>query len=333
MIARRLALAALMFGVLLTGCGKPKPAASPGRPDVLNFTILSAEDQQSMTAVWQPLLDDLQKETGLKVKAVFASNYTGLIESMRFNQAQVGWFSALPSLEAVNRAHGEVLGRIISGDGTVTYESVMIVRKGSGITLADVLKCGKRYDFGLGDAKSTSGTLAPNYYLFAPHKIEPADCFRTVRSASHQANLAAVANGVLNVATNNTEGLLFAQRANPAIPAKVQVIWTSPPLPESAIVARKDLDPQIKQKLLNFFVHYGTATGPDGDRQRKVLKGLTYAGFKPADDSYLDPVRLMVASDDLSRAERSGDKAKIAVAQKAFDETKAMIAARPKSAA
>ena len=337
MIARRSAqaalMAALMAAALVAGCGKPAPQASAGHPDVLNFTILSAEDQQSMSSVWQPLLDDLQKETGLKVKPYFAANYTNLIEAMRFNQAQVGWFSALPSLEAVNRAHAEVLGRIVSGDGTVTYQSILIVRKGSGITLDDVLKCGKRYDFGIGDAKSTSGTLAPNFYLFAPHGIEPADCFKTVRSASHQANLNAVANGVLNVATNNTEGLLFAQRANPAIPAKVQVIWTSPPLPESAIVARKDLDPQVKQKLLNFFVHYGTAPGPDGDRQRKVLKGLTYAGFKPADDSYLDPVRLMVASDDLSRAQRSGDQAKIAAARKALDDAKAMIASRPKSAA
>ena len=66
---------------------------------------------------------------------------------------------------------------------------MLIVRKGSGITLDDVLKCGKRYNFGLGDPESTSGTLAPMAYVFIPHKIEPTDCFKTVRSASHQSNL------------------------------------------------------------------------------------------------------------------------------------------------
>ena len=69
-------------------------------------------------------------------------------------------------------------------------------------------------------------------YLFTPKGIEPADCFKTVRSASHQANLFAVANGVLDVATNNTVGLVFFQREKPELADKVEVIWTSPPLPE-----------------------------------------------------------------------------------------------------
>ena len=316
--------------LLLAACGKP---AQTTTPQVINFSILSAEDQQSMGRVWQPMLDDLQKQTGLKMKAFYATNYTSLIEAMRFNQVQAGWFSALPSLEAVNRANGEVLGRIVSGDGTVTYESVLIVGKDSKITLDDVLKCGKRYDFGIGDPRSTSGTLAPNYYLFGPRRIEPADCFKTVRSASHQANLGAVANGVLNVSTNNTEGLLFAERQTPEIRNKVKVIWTSPPLPESAILVRKDLDPAVKAKLKTFFTTYGTAQGAEGEHERKVLKALTYSGIRPAGDDYLDPIRLMVAADDLNRANRSGDAGKIAAAQKAFDAVKALAASRSKPAA
>ena len=331
MTVRRWAGAALAAAALLAGCSKPPEKTST--PEVLNFSILSAEDQQSMSRVWQPMLDDLQKQTGVKIKAFYASNYSALIEAMRADQVQAGWFSALPSLEAVNRADGEVLGRIVSGDGTVTYESVLIVAKDSKITLDDVLKCGKRYDFGIGDPRSTSGTLAPNYYLFGPRKIEPADCFKTVRSASHQANLGAVANGLLNVATNNTEGLLFAERQTPEIRNKVKVIWTSPPLPESAIVVRKNLDPQVKAKLKTFFSTYGTAQGAEGDHERQVLKQLTYAGIRPAGDDYLDPIRLMVAADDLNRANRSGDAAKIADAQKAFDAAKALAASRAKPVA
>ncbi len=133
------------------------------------------------------------------------------------------------------------------------------------------------------------------------------------------------------MATNNTEGLLFARREQSGMAEKVQVIWTSPPLPESAILVRKDLDPAVKAKLRDFFLHYGQ--GADGAAQRKVMHDLTYAGFMPADDSYLDPVRLMVASDDLARAKRSGDSAKIAVAQKAMDAVKALAASRPKAPA
>ncbi|MDP3593341.1 PhnD/SsuA/transferrin family substrate-binding protein, partial [Phenylobacterium sp.] len=203
-----------------------------------------------------------------------------------------------------------------------------IVRKGSGITLDDVLKCGKRYTFGLGDAKSTSGTLAPMAYLFTPKDIEPSKCFKAVRSASHQANVFSVANGVLDIATNNTVGLVFAGRENPQIAEKIEVIWRSPPLPESSIVARKDLDPAVREKIRQFFLTYGVGDTPRAAEQREVLKGLAYGGFKAADDSYLDPVREMEAAEVLADAKRAGDPTKIAAAQKAFDDIRAQAAQR-----
>jgi phosphonate transport system substrate-binding protein len=323
-----IALAAVAAALALGSCGKDTGQKAAGTPDVLTFSILSAENQQSMQPLWTPLLDDLQKQTGLKIKPFFASNYTSLVEAMRFNQVQVGWFSAVPSVDAIDRSNAMVLGRVISGDGSTGYESVLIVNKDSPITLDDVLKCGKRYNFGMGDPKSTSGTLAPMYYLFSPKGIEPADCFKTVRSASHQANLGAVATGVVDVASNNTEGLLFASRETEGkqMVSKVKIIWTSPLLPESAILARKDLDPAVLQKLRTFFLDYGKAAGPEGDRQRKVMAGLTYRGFAPADNSYLDPVRAMIDANALRGAKTSGDPARIAAAQKALAEVQARMA-------
>jgi phosphonate transport system substrate-binding protein len=194
------------------------------------------------------------------------------------------------------------------------------VRKGSGLTLDKVLKCGKRLTFGLGDAKSTSGTLAPMAYLFIPRDIEPSDCFKAVRSASHESNVWSVSKGVLDVATNNSVGLVFAKRENPAVAANIEVIWESPPLPESGIVVRSDLDPALKAKIAQFFMTYGKAPGAEGERQRAVLKGLESAGFKAADDTYLDPVRRMEASADYTEAKRSGDAAKIAAAKKVLDD-------------
>jgi len=313
-------LIAAGLAAALFGCGKPAPP-------VLNFSIASAEDQQSMEKVWRPLLDDLNKQTGLNVQPHYAGNYTAQIEAMKFNQVQLGWFPALSTLQAVRRADGEVLGRVIGANGQgMAYASVLLVKKGSGITLDDVLKCGKKYSFGIGDAESTSGTLAPMAYVFIPHNIDPQQCFTVVRQSSHQANMFAVANGVLDVVTNNTIGLVFAKRENPAIADKVQVIWTSPPLPESSIVVRKDLDPAIKARLKAFFFKYGTGTGPEADHERQVMKGLSYGGFGAADVSYLDPVAQMDASNTLALARKSGDTTKIADAQKAYDAQMAEIA-------
>jgi len=326
MIRRRLAGVLALVALALAACSQ-KPSQTQGStPKELTFSILSAENEANMRPLWQPLLDDMSAQIGIRVKPYFASNYTGLIEAMRFGQVQLGWFSADPALEAVNRADAEVLGRVVQAGGEATYESVIITRKGSRITIDDLLKCGKRYTFGLGDAKSTSGTLAPMAYLFIPHGIDPAKCFKTVRNANHQANFLSVANGVLDASTGNTVGLVFYRRQNPAAADKVQVIWTSPPLPESAILVRKDLDPAVKEKVRQFFLTYGTGTGPQADRQRAVLAKLTYGGFRPADDSYLDPIREMEAAEALWDAKKSGDKARIAKAQAAYDKIHAEAA-------
>ncbi len=316
-------LAAAAFALLLAtaGCGSKGPAGAYGtEAKPLVFSILSAETQASMGSIWAPVLDDMHKQTGLYVKPYFASNYSGLIEAMKAHQVQMGWFSALPALEAARRADGQVIVRVANAQGSTDYESQIITRKGSGITLDKMLACGKRYTFGLGDAKSTSGTLAPMAFLFAPKGIDPQACFKTVRSASHQANLFSVANGVLDIATGNTVGMLFAKRDNPAIAAKIDVIWESPPLPESSIVVRGgDLDAKTVDKLTAFFEGYGKSPGAQGEKERAALARLTYSRFLMADNGYLLTVRKMETGEALFEAKKAGDARQAAAAQAQLD--------------
>ena len=227
----------------LSACGNGDSAKTGGAPDKITFSILSAEGQASAGPLWQPLLDDMSKAIGVPVEPFFGSNYTVLVEAMRGNQTQVAWFSAKPAVEAIDRADAEVIARTVNKEGLDSYRSTLIVKTGSGITLDQVLACGKQYDFGIGDAQSTSGTLAPMAFLFNPRGIVPAQCFKTVRSANHQANAFAVATGVVDVATSNTVNTVFLTRQNPAIAAQLTDIWQSPPIPESGILVRGDLDP------------------------------------------------------------------------------------------
>lgn len=327
-MTRRLALAAaLALGVASCGSGDDK--AGGGSPSEITFSILSAEGQASSGPLWQPLLDDMSKAIGVPVKPYFGSNYTVLVEAMRGGHTQVAWFSAKPALEAVDRAEAEVIARIVDPEGRDSYRSTLIVRTGSGITLDDVMACGKQYDFGIGDAQSTSGTLAPMTFLFNPRNIEPAECFKTVRSANHQANAFGVATGVLDVATSNTVNTVFLTRQNPQIAAQITEIWQSPPIPESGIVVREDLDPALKEKIRSFFLTYGQGEGAEAERQRQVLAGLNYSEFRAADDSYLDPVREMVADQQLADARQRGDQAAAAAAQQELQRLRAKREVQP----
>lgn len=331
MITRRLALA-LTAALTLAGCS-PKEAARPAAPAVVNFSIMSTEGRQTQMDDWGPFLADMEKSIGIPVKPFFGTNYTSLIEAMRFKQTDVGWFTNQSGLEAVRRANGEVFARTVKPNGPDGYQAVIVVRKGSGITLDKLLKCDRTLNFGMGDAKSTSGALAPMTYLFAPRGVDPNTCFKTVRSANHEANLFSVAQGLLDAATNNTASMdrmaMMGTEMSKKTLASLDVIWTSPTIPEDPMVRRKDLDPAIKAKIDAFLFSYGTGDGPEAERQRKVLERIQTKPFKRADNSHLLPVREMEASGQLILARRKGDAAAEKAAQAELDEIAAEKKALP----
>ena len=320
------ATAAAMLGLAACGGGDNQSSAAPTE---LTFSILSAEGQASAGPLWQPLLDDMSKAIGVPVKPYFGSNYTVLVEAMRGNQTQVAWFSAKPAVEAIDRADAEVIARTVNKEGLDSYRSTLIVRAGSGITLEQVMACGKRFDFGIGDAQSTSGTLAPMAFLFNPRGVVPAQCFKTVRSANHQSNAFSVASGVLDVATSNTVNTVFMTKQNPQVAAQIQDIWQSPPIPESGILVREDLDPVLKEKIRSFFLTYGQGEGVEADRQRQVLSGLEYSRFNAADDGYLNPIREMVADQKLNEAKAKGDTAAAAAAERELQRLRSLREVQP----
>jgi phosphonate transport system substrate-binding protein len=316
MIPRRL-FTILALAALIAGCGKSAPQGSATE---VRFSVLSVESGQNVKAYWQPILADMARQTGLKVTPYFSSNYTLLIEALRFKKSDAGWFSNLSGLEAVRHGDGEVFARTFDPSGVDGYRSVLIVPAKSKTTLEKVLKCDRTLTLGMGDVLSTSGTLAPLTYLFGPRGIDPAKCFRQVRSGSnHQTNLFAVANGQLDVATNNSTSMLLNREKGRHESDQVRVIWTSPPLPEDPIIWRKDLDPAVKEKLRQFFLTYAQGDTPQALRERGYLAKVNIGGFKPADDNHLLPVREMEATSKWLTAKQGGDAAKIAAAKQALD--------------
>jgi phosphonate transport system substrate-binding protein len=300
------------------------PAARAAEPPTITFTVATTERAATMAETFAPFLKDMETQTGLKVKTYFGPNYSAMIEAMRFKQVDLGLFTNLSGLEATRRANGEVFARTTKPNGGPEgYQSVIVVKKGSGITLDRILKCDKTLEFGMGDAKSTSGTLAPMTYLFAPRGLDPAKCFKTVRSATHEANLFAVGAGLLPASTNNTNSMLrLAATGTPQAKQtldSLQIIWRSPTIPEDPLIWRKDLDPAVKAKLAKFFLSYGVGSGPEAERQRANLAKIETGPFKKADNSHLIPVRQMEATEALVAAKAKGDAAATAAAQTTLD--------------
>lgn len=291
--------AALAFATLLGGAAVAEE---------INFGIISTESQQNLKPKWEPLLADFAKATGLEVKPFFASDYSGVIEGMRFGKVQMAWYGNKSAMEAVDRADGEVFTQTVAADGSPGYWSVILAPKDSKLTsLDDLLKCDRSLNFGMGDPNSTSGFLVPTTFVFAANNVDPKSCFKNVTNSNHETNAMAVANGQLDAAANNTESLALLEKNNPAAFAKVKVIWKSPLIPSDPLVWRKDLSQETKAKIKAFFLTYGTDKSKgDVAREKQILAALQWAPFKESDNNQLLPIRVMELTKSIAKVKSDG---------------------------
>jgi phosphonate transport system substrate-binding protein len=265
----------------------------------ISFGIIATDSATAQRDRWEPFFRDMEKATGLTVKSFYAPDYAGVIEAMRFNKIQVAWYGNKAAMEAVDRASGEVFAQVGYADGTWGYHALLITHKDSPYkTLDDVIKNGKNINFGIGDPNSTSGFLVPSYYIFAQRKIEARDTFKTVRNASHGANIQAILAKQLDVATNNTEDMGRLEATKPELAKEIRVVWKSPLIPSDPFVWRTDLDKDTKEKIRKFVLNYAKTNQAEKD----VLKNIyNYAGFRASTNAQLNPIRQLELFKDRSK--------------------------------
>jgi len=255
----------------------------------LNFGIIATDSASVQRERWEPFFADMQKKTGLTIRSFYAPDYAGVIEAMRFNKVQVAWYGNKAAMEAVDRSNGEVFAQVMYADGTFGYHALLLTHVDSPYkTLDDVYNNAKQINFGIGDPNSTSGFLVPTYYLFAQRKLDARQIFKTVRNASHGANIQAVLAKQVDVATNNTEAYEQLERTKPELVRQLRILWKSPLIPSDPFVWRKDLDPAVKAKIKTFVLNYAKT-----DPQEKAILGkiYNYGGFRESSDAQLVPIR------------------------------------------
>jgi phosphonate transport system substrate-binding protein len=287
-------------------------AAGSALAQEISFGIIATDSASTQRERWEPFFRDMEKKTGLTVKSFYAPDYAGVIEAMRFNKIQVAWYGNKSAMEAVDRANGEVFAQVMYADGTYGYHGLLIAHKDSPYnTVEDVLKNGKQINFSIGDPNSTSGFLIPTFYVFAKNGVDHRSAFKTVRNASHGANIQAVLAKQVDVATNNTEDMGKLEATKPELYSQLKVLWKSPLIPSDPFVWRKDLDPAVKAKLKSFVLGYAK-TDPQEQAILKVI--YNYGGFRDSNNDQLIPIRQLELFRD--RAKASGDE-KLAADEKA----------------
>jgi len=261
-------------------------AGDPTWPKEITFALLSTESAPEIVRRWTPILAEIEKELGIKVKPITATDYRGTIEALKFKKAEVGWLGPKAYIEAStnNYANVEPIAQVQQANGSLGYRSCLIAHADSDIFSPEDL-AGKTFAFN--DPNSTSGYLVPSAFFMNELGIDPKKYFSKLTfSGSHEASIMAVANKKVDVASTNLPDLFQITKEGKVPRGALRVIWVSKLIPNDPIVVRKDLPPTLKQALQESLVTM-KARAPEAFAQG----GAFFGGFVPADDAKYQVIR------------------------------------------
>lgn len=279
----RACVAAVLATVVLVGQGW---AADPAWPKELTFALLSTENAAEITRRWGPILTQLEKDLGVKIKSASATDYRGSIEALRFRKAELGHLGPKAYVEASanNYANVEPIAQLQLANGSLGYRSVLIVHSDSDVFGPEDM-AGKTFAFN--DPNSTSGYLVPSTFFMTEMGIDPRKHFsKVVFSGSHEASILSVANKKVDIASTNLPDLQQLTRENKVPRGSLRTIWVSKLIPNDPIVVRKDLPANLRQAVQESLI---TMRVRNPEAFKEI--GAWLGGFVKADDGKYQVIR------------------------------------------
>ncbi len=214
--------------------------------DTFVFTAIPDEDASRLRQRFDKLAVYLSKELGVKTKYIPVKSYAAAITAFRNNQVQLGWFGGLSGVRARNLVPGsQAIAQGYEDQAFVTY---FIAHASTGLKLSDAFPKGMASKtFTFGSKGSTSGRLMPEYHIRQNFKRAPGKVFRSVGfSGNHSKTIALVQSGAYQVGAVNFKVWHNELRARKIDPAKVSIIWKTPPYPDYQWTIRGDVDKRWK---------------------------------------------------------------------------------------
>jgi len=136
-------------------------AAPNPDPQTLKVALLPDENAGTVIKNNQPLKDYLETTLGKKVELIVTTDYSSMIEAMRFGRIDLAYFGPLSYVLARQKSEIEPFVAL-KAKGSTTYQSVIIANTSAGITRIEDIK-GRNMAFG--DKASTSSHLIPKSVL------------------------------------------------------------------------------------------------------------------------------------------------------------------------
>ncbi len=270
-----LAVSVLAMGVLAATGSASAQGADPAK---LRVALLPDENASSIIQNAQPLKKYLEETLKKEVELIVTTDYSSMIEAMRFNRIEVAYFGPLSYVLAKSKAPGIEPFAVGVSKGSPTYKGVIIaLADGPVKSIADI----KGKTMGFGDNASTSSHLIPRAYLARAGLIGETD-YKLAHLGTHDAVARSVQAGQVQAGGLSQEIFNVLVSKGTIDGTKVKVLAESDPIPNYPMVMQGSLAPALKDSIKKAFIELKDAA---------ILKTFRAEGFVATDDKAYDILR------------------------------------------
>ena len=280
-----------LLAALAAASARPA-AAQPAKR--LVFTAIPDQDETRLVERFGRVATYLEAALGVSVGYVPVKSYPATVTAFTNDQVQLAWFGGFTGVQARRAVPGSEA--IAQGVEDTAFTSYFIANAATGFTRGESLPAGiAGRSFTFGARASTSGRVMPEFYLRKQFGQAPVDLFSRVGfSGDHTRTLALVQSGAYELGAMDFSVFGLEQQAGRVDPAKVSVVWQTPPFPDYNWTIRGDVDrafgagfkERVRAALLAV-------------RDPAILGPFGRSGFIAAKNADYDPVESVAKSTEL----------------------------------
>ena len=289
MLRRHLILAGLAVPSL--GMAPSLAMAQTRDPRRIRVALLPDENASTIIQNAQPLRAHLERTLSREIELVVTTDYSSMIEAMRFGRIEIAYFGPFSYVLAKSRAPAIEPFAVGVERGSPTYNSVVIAGSESPVrALEDI----RGRPFGFGDQASTSAHLVPRALLLTRAGLNGERDYRVVHLGTHDGVARAVQAGQVAAGALSQSILRTLITRNVIDPGRIREVAVSDPIPNYPMVMQGNLAEPLKAAIRAAFLDA---------RDPEVLRAFRVEGFAPTDDAAYNILRetARVLEMDLSR--------------------------------
>lgn len=246
-------------------------------PKTLRVALLPDENASTIIQNAQPLKTHLEKTLNRRIELVVTTDYSSMIEAMRFGRIEVAYFGPLSYVLAKSKSDIEAFAVGVS-KGSPTYTSVVITQADSPIKSLRDLK-GKIVAYG--DTASTSSHLVPRAMIEDAGLVANTD-YKTVYVGAHDAVARSVETGKAQAGALSRPIFDSLVKSGRIDGAKVRVLAETKAIPNYPMAMQSKLAPALKAQIRSAFVDL---------KDPAILKTFRAEGFAATSDNAYDVLR------------------------------------------